>query len=150
MVRVGILTCANMTNELNCSSYFCLEDSSTSKGKFARYAEKGGAQVVGIISCSGCPTLKAPEKIVRRVKTLAASGVDAIHFSFCVENNCPFKNKYLNVLQSEYPDIEFVRGTHEVQDEQQVAEVDQFVKQALCHQTPSMAVLIEMKRCNGE
>ena len=79
MARIGIITCSNMTNDLACSSFGCLEDSHAGKGTFARYADQGGAQVVGIISCSGCPTLIAPEKILRRVRTLAASGVDAIH-----------------------------------------------------------------------
>jgi predicted metal-binding protein len=61
MARIGIITCSNMTNDLACSSFACLEDSHNVTGTFARYEDKGGAQVVGIISCSGCPTLIAPE-----------------------------------------------------------------------------------------
>ncbi len=143
MVRIGIITCANMTNDLACSSVGCLEDSYASKGKFSRYAERGGAQVAGIINCSGCPTLRAPEKILKRVRTLAVSGVEAIHFAYCLEHNCPFKNKYRSILQSEFPNIEFISGTHEVPDEKQAADLDAFVKNALCQQSASMADLIE-------
>jgi predicted metal-binding protein len=146
MARIGIITCSNMVNDLACSSIACLEDSHAGKGKFARYADAGGSQVVGIISCSGCPTLRAPEKIVRRVRTLAVSGVDAIHFSYCLEKNCPFKNKYRSILQAEFPEIEFVSGTHEVLDEGQAAEIDQFVKKALCQQNLSMADVIESRK----
>lgn len=117
MARIGIITCANMTNDLACSSAGCLEDSHAGKGKFTQYQERGGAQVIGIISCSGCPTLRAPEKILRRVRTLAASGVEAIHFAYCLERNCPFKNKYRQILQAEFPEIAFVSGTHEIPEE---------------------------------
>jgi predicted metal-binding protein len=149
MTRIGILTCANMTNDLACSSTGCLEDSHAGKGKFALYAERGGAQVVGIISCSGCPTLRAPEKILRRVRTLAAIGVEAIHFAYCVERNCPFKNKYRSILQTEFPGIEIVSGTHEVLDEGQAEKIDQFVKKALCEQSLSMADLMERRTHEG-
>jgi len=141
MVRIGILTCSNMTNDLACSSTACLEDSYAGAGKFTRYAERGGARVVGIISCSGCPTLRAPEKILRRVRTLAAVGVEAIHFAYCLERNCPFKNKYRSILQAEFPAIEIVSGTHEVLDEGKAAAIDTFVKNALCQQSLSMADL---------
>lgn len=145
MVKIGIITCANMTNDLACSSGGCLEDSYANKGKFARYEERGGARVTGIISCSGCPTLRAPEKILKRVRTLAVSGVEAIHFAYCLERNCPFKNKYRSVLQSEFPTIEFISGTHEIPDEKQAADIDTFVKNALCQQSSSMADLFELR-----
>jgi len=149
MTRIGIITCANMTNDLACSSTGCLEDSHAGKGKFARYADQGGARVVGIISCSGCPTLRAPEKILRRVRTLAAVGVEAIHFAYCLERNCPFKNKYRSILQAEFPDIEFVSGTHEVPDQGQAEEIDRFVKNALCQQSVSMADLMGKRPREG-
>ncbi|MFZ5631826.1 MAG: hypothetical protein ACOY40_03195 [Bacillota bacterium] len=38
--------------------------------------------LIGSISCAGCPTVNAPEKILRRVKSIAEFKVDAIHFSF--------------------------------------------------------------------
>jgi predicted metal-binding protein len=119
MVRIGIITCANLTNDLACSSVGCLDDSYASKGKFARYAERGGAQVAGIISCSGCPTLRAPEKILKRVRTLAVSGVEAIHFAYCLERHCPFKNKYRSILRlvsriCDYTSVQAVRQVYDI------------------------------------
>jgi predicted metal-binding protein len=149
MARIGIITCSNMTQDLACSSFACLEDSHAGKGTFARYADKGGAQVVGIISCSGCPTLIAPEKIVRRVRTLVASGVDAIHFAYCLESICPFKKKYLSVLQAEFPETEFVHGTHEPLNEEQAAEMGKFIHNGLCLKPLSMADVAQ-KRSHRE
>jgi predicted metal-binding protein len=146
MARIGIVTCSNMTHDLACSSFKCLEDSHTGKGTFARYAERGGAQVVGIISCSGCPTRLVPEKIVRRVRTLAASGVEAIHFAACMENLCPFKGKYMSILQAEFPAIEFVAGTHEAPTEEAQAAIGQFVCEGLTQKHLSMADLLESRR----
>src|SRR6185369_7331842 len=113
MQRIGIITCSNITGDFACASRFCLADGHAGKGAFARYAEGGGAQIVGIINCAGCPTLLAPEKIIRRVRTLVAGGVDAIHFSNCLRDFCPFKSKYAAILQAEFPEVEFVHGTHE-------------------------------------
>ncbi len=151
MARIGIITCSNMTNDLACSSFKCLEDSHDNKGSFARYAGQGGAQVVGIISCSGCPTLIAPGKIVRRVRTLVASGVDAIHFANCVEKICPFRKKYMSILEEEFPETQFVNGTHEPLPEELEEHVRLFVHQGLCQRHTSMADLMESRRqMNGE
>ena len=146
MARIGIITCSNMTNDLACSSFGCLEDSHAGKGTFARYADQGGAQVVGVISCSGCPTLIAPEKILRRVRTLAASGVDAIHFAYRMEHLCPFQKKYQSILEAEFPDISFVKGTHTPLDEKQAAMMSRFVHDGLCHCSASMAYIAESRQ----
>ena len=143
MQRIGIITCSNITNDFACASFFCLADSHAGKGTFARYAEGGGVNVVGIISCSGCPTLMAPEKIIRRVRTLVASGVDAIHFSNCMEQFCPFKNKYESFLKAEFPDMEFVAGTHEDPPEEVGEIFGRLVHDALCQRRTSMADLLE-------
>jgi len=147
MARIGIITCSNMTNDLACSSFGCLEDSHAGKGTFSRYAEQGGAQVVGIISCSGCPTLIAPAKIVRRVRTLVASSVDAIHFAYCLENICPFKKKYQSILQAEFPEIAFVNGTHEPLDEERATAMGKFIHEGLCQKPLSMADVLEGREC---
>lgn len=45
MARIGILTCSNCTQELDCSSTSCLRDFRHRKGAFKRYkdAERPGA-----------------------------------------------------------------------------------------------------------
>jgi predicted metal-binding protein len=112
MKRVAILSCTNTTREMGCSACMCLDNINNTAGGFARYKGDGGARLVGIINCAGCPTAVAPEKLLNRVKSLTVLGVDAVHLSSCVIAICPFKNKYLDLLHKEFPGIEFVEGTH--------------------------------------
>jgi len=112
MKRIGILTCSNATQDVACSSFLCLKGLNESEGAFARYRGEGGAQLSGIINCSGCPTAVVPEKLLGRVRSLTELGVDAIHLASCMLALCPFKNKYLNILKERFPGIEFVEGTH--------------------------------------
>ncbi len=122
MKRVAILNCTNTTQEMGCSACMCLENINKTAGGFARYKGDGGAQLVGIINCAGCPTAVAPEKLLNRIRSLTVLGVDAVHLSSCVIAICPFKNKYLDILRKEFPGTEFVEGTHGTSAE----EADQF------------------------
>jgi predicted metal-binding protein len=113
MAKIGILTCSNTTQDVGCSSFLCLKGINEGEGVFGRYQSKGGkAELAGIINCAGCPTAVAPGKLLDRVRTLTLLGVEAIHFSSCLMALCPFKNKYLKMLQENFPDIEFIEGTH--------------------------------------
>jgi len=107
MSRIGILTCSNCTQELDCASVVCLGDLRKRKGFFQRYEGDEDLILVGIINCAGCPTLGAPEKILRKVKSLAAFRIDAIHLSYCVTALCPFKKKYVD---HGCPNVEGIRG----------------------------------------
>ena len=113
--RIGILTCSNCTQELNCASAVCLGDMRKKKGFFERYQNQE-INLIGITSCASCPTLAAPEKILRRVKALADFRIDALHLSYCMTALCPFINKYIEVIKKEYPEIEIVEGTHKPLD----------------------------------
>ncbi len=112
MTRIALLTCSNTTQDMGCSSYMCLETMRKNAGQFAQYKDKGGVELAGIINCAGCPTLVAPEKLLSRVRSLTTLGVEAVHLSSCMMGICPFKNKYLDLLRTEFPDIKFVEGTH--------------------------------------
>jgi predicted metal-binding protein len=146
MARIGLLTCATMTGEMACSAFGCLEASHAGSGEFARYAERGGAQVVGVISCAGCPTRLAPEKIFRPVRTLVASGVDAIHLSYCLETMCPFAAKYLSVLRAEFPQVEFVSGSHARPAKEDEERAGKLLCAALVERRTSMADFIERRK----
>jgi len=50
------------------------------RGFFARYQEDESLDLIGIINCAGCPTLAAPEKILKRVRALAEYRLDALLF----------------------------------------------------------------------
>jgi len=143
MARIGILTCSNMTQDLACSSAGCLEALNAGEGEFELYSENGGkAALVGIINCSGCPTLFAPEKLLKRVRSLTALGLDSLHFAFCVKKGCPFKNKYLKILKENFPELSIVVGTHAEPSEAMQEKLAEEVKSLLVKQTPTMIDLI--------
>jgi len=112
MTKIGILTCANLTQDMGCCSYMCLNELNSLTGPFARYADSGGAQLMGIISCAGCPTAAVPEKILMRVRALAELGCDVLHIGSCMEYVCPFTYKYKAVIEKHYPDVTVEIGTH--------------------------------------
>lgn len=116
MARIGIITCSNCTQDLDCASVVCLGDLRKRKGFFQEYAPDEKLDLVGIISCAGCPTVGAPEKILRRVGSIARFRVDAIHFSYCMTAVCPFIEKYRKVIQGAYPELKLVMGTHAPRD----------------------------------
>ncbi len=113
MARIGILTCSNATQDLGCSSVSCLRDMRKRKGAFERYRDVEQLDLIGIINCSGCPTLTGPEKLLSRIRALTEFRVEAIHFTYCMDVLCPFKNKYKALLEKEFPEIKIVIGTHE-------------------------------------
>ncbi len=113
MAKIGILTCSNATQELGCSSVSCLSDFRKRKGTFADNPQDEKLSLMGIINCPGCPTLTGPDKLLQRIRSLTAFGVDSIHFSYCIKALCPFKEKYKAALEHAFPDIKIVIGTHE-------------------------------------
>ena len=113
MAKIGILTCSNATQDLGCSSVGCLSDFRKRKGTFADYPQDEKLTLMGIINCSGCPTLIGPDKLLQRIRSLTEFGVDVIHFSYCVKALCPFKVKYQAAIEQAFPKVRIVIGTHE-------------------------------------
>jgi predicted metal-binding protein len=140
MARIGILTCSNATQELGCSSVSCLADFRRRKGAFAQYPQDEKLTLVGIISCPGCPTLTGPDKLLQRIRALTEFKADTVHFSYCMKALCPFKEKYKNALEQEYPDVKIVIGTHEEHITSE--EYRQRVKKLFCQQQKSMVDVI--------
>ena len=116
MSRIGILTCSNCTQDANCASVVCLGDLRKRKGLFEQYDKEDKLDLVGIINCAGCPTLAAPEKILKRTKSLTEYRIDALHFSYCMTALCPFLKLYEKIIQSENPQLKIVHGTHRPSD----------------------------------
>ena len=113
VARIGILTCSSATQDLGCSSVSCLHDLRKRKGAFERYPNEEKLELIGIINCSGCPTLAGPEKLLGRVRALTEFRIDAIHFTYCMDALCPYKAKYKVLLEENFPGTEIVIGTHE-------------------------------------
>jgi len=90
----------------------CLKELNTGSGHFTQYREKGGAELIGIISCAGCPTAVVPEKILSRVRALVELGAEAVHISSCMVYVCPFKSKYKTLIEQNFPNVKLFEGTH--------------------------------------
>lgn len=112
MARIGIITCSNVTQEWGCVSNSCLEELKERKGFFGDYPANENLDLIGIINCSGCPSVSAPQKILRRVRPFIELQVDSIHLSTCLSALCPFKQKYEQVIKEAYPEIKVIIGTH--------------------------------------
>src|SRR5512139_3296574 len=112
MPRIGILTCSNATQDLGCSSVSCLADLRKRRGTFAGHPASEPLDLVGIISCPGCPTLTGPDKLLGRIRGLTEFRVEVVHFANCVKALCPFKEQYRTALEREFPKIRIVVGTH--------------------------------------
>ncbi len=112
MTKIGLLTCNNMNQDLGCCSAGCLHDARKGKGKFAPYGNSGGVEMIGIITCAGCPTTIGHEKILSRASALADCGAEAIHISTCMDALCPFVKKYERLLSEHMPNVKIVRGSH--------------------------------------
>jgi len=147
MARIGIITCSNCTQDLDCASVVCLGDLRKRRGFFRDYPADEKLELIGIISCAGCPTIGAPEKILRRVRSLAEFRPDAIHFSYCITALCPFKEKYAAVIREAYPDIRLIMGTHTPKD---FGEFRGEVKELLCAGRSSMTDLVLGRPATGQ
>jgi predicted metal-binding protein len=129
MARIGIITCSNCTQESNCASVVCLADMRKRRGFFEQYPQDEPLELVGIINCAGCPTMAAPEKILKRVRAVASYHLEALHLSFCLVTLCPFVKIYSRLIKEAFPDIKLIMGTHQPTDR------DRFrkgVKELLC------------------
>jgi len=113
MARIGILTCSNTTQDLGCSSVSCLADLRKRRGQFKAYPADEPLDLVGIINCPGCPTLTGPDKLLLRIRALTEFRTGSIHFANCVKALCPFQEQYRRAIESTFPDITVVIGTHE-------------------------------------
>jgi predicted metal-binding protein len=113
------------------------------RGFFERYPQDKPLDLIGIINCAGCPTIAAPEKILRRVRAVAEFKIDALHLSFCMTALCPFIKKYSEVIKEEYPNLELIMGTHTPADK---PTFQKGVKELLCQTLASVQTMNDMIR----
>lgn len=110
--KLGILTCSNTTRVLDCPVSVCLKDMYDRRGAFARYRDRE-IELVGIISCNGCPTARGEDIIRPKVEALFHYGADHIHLTYCMMVLCPFVRKYIKVIKARFPSLDLIEGTHE-------------------------------------
>ena len=145
LANIGIITCTNCTQDLDCASMICLKDLRERKGFFQRYPPEEPLELTGIINCAGCPTVSAEARILRRVRSIADFRVEAIHFSYCMIALCPFKGKYVRVIREAYPDVNLVMGTHTPREPR---EFQKEVQEMLCAGRLTMSDLIKGRLAN--
>jgi predicted metal-binding protein len=144
MARIGIITCLNCTQDANCAAVVCLADLRKRRGFFERYPQDEPLDLVGLISCAGCPTAAAAEKILRRVRAVQEFRVDAVHLSYCMTAVCPFIHKYEEVIRENFPNLEIVLGTH--QPHRSKEEFRRGLKELLCQTLAGTQTMAEMIR----
>jgi predicted metal-binding protein len=110
MINIGILTCSNSINESGCSGIGCYDAAYDRTGKLGEHGQE--IRLKGVINCAGCPGKSGFDKILRRVRSLVASGAEAIHLGNCMELYCPFISKYEEAISKAFPELKVVRGVH--------------------------------------
>jgi predicted metal-binding protein len=111
-VKVGIITCSNMTRVLDCPVGACLKDLHQRKGTFAEYGDDD-VELVGTTSCNGCPTAAGVDAILPKAEGLVRYGATHIHLSYCMVVLCPFAKAYARTITARFPEIDVRIGTHE-------------------------------------
>ena len=80
-MKLGIIRC-QQTEDI-CPATTDFKFAKEKKGAFADIAEE--IEIVGVVSCGGCPGKKA----VFRAKEMAKRGVEAIAFASCIAKGLP-------------------------------------------------------------
>jgi predicted metal-binding protein len=110
--KLGILTCSNMTQILDCPVGGCLRDMNNREGAFEAYYN-ADIELIGTISCNGCPTRTGANVILPRIEGLLHYGMTHLHLSYCMLVLCPFVKKYEKLIKAKFTDLKVVMGTHE-------------------------------------
>ena len=94
-----------------CSSASCLADFRKRERNICRLSKRRNLDLVGIINCSGCPTLTGADKLLQRIRALTEFSVMPSIFTYCMKALCPFKEKYKAALEEAFPNIKIIIGT---------------------------------------
>ncbi len=108
--RIGLITCANAAQELNCAMAVCMSAINKRTGTFSKYEEP--VSLAGVVTCAGCPSLAYPEKILDKVRALTSVGITDIHLSNCMDELCPFVKKYIKLIEEGLPQVKLTVGSH--------------------------------------
>jgi len=116
MPKIGILGCEATTRDMDCVMIGCFGNLRGRHGQFERYTEDDPPELVGIVSCGGCPTELGTGRIWQKVRALKEYGIEALHLTSCLVQVCPFTKEFLEAIRREYPDLKIVEGTHPFHD----------------------------------
>lgn len=110
-MKIGIIRCAQTEDYCPGTADFLMIKER--KGAFEGIAED--IDIVGFISCGGCPGKKA----LMRARELVKRGADTIVFASCITRGapigypCPFAKKIIELIMNDLPDgINYIDYTH--------------------------------------
>jgi len=110
MLKVGMIRCQQTEDMCAGNTDFKV----AKEGKCA-FKETGNVEVVGFISCGGCPGKRA----VMRAKTMVDRGAEAIVFVSCITKGnpigiaCPhYANMKEAIIKKIGPDIKIIEWSH--------------------------------------
>jgi predicted metal-binding protein len=101
---------------MDCVMIGCFGNLRGRQGMFEQYSEDDPPELVGIISCGGCPTAVGSDRVWQKVKALKEYGIEALHLTSCLVQVCPFTQEFVTTIRKEYPDLKIVEGTHPFHD----------------------------------
>ena len=109
-MKVGIIRCLMTEDICTGTTDFIV----TKEGKGA-FEETGPVEIVGLVTCGGCPGKRA----IPRAKMMVERGADAIVFASCISRGnpigypCPhYANMRDAVIKAVGPDVEIIEWTH--------------------------------------
>ena len=109
-MKVGIIRCL-MTEDL-CTGTTDFKVTAEGRGAFA---ETGPVEIVGLVTCGGCPG----KRTIPRAKMLVERGAEAIVFASCISKGnpigypCPHYTQMRDaVIRAIGPDIKIIEWTH--------------------------------------
>jgi predicted metal-binding protein len=110
MTKIGIIRCQQTEDMCPGTADFKI----ASEGKMA-FAEIGPVEIVGFVSCGGCPGKKA----VSRAKLMVDRGADAIAIASCISKGypinfpCPhYEEIKESITENIGPNAKIIEGTH--------------------------------------
>lgn len=109
-IKVGLIRCQQ--TEDYCPADTCLKYATEGKGGFE---DTGSVEVMGVITCGGCPGKKA----IKRAEMMKERGAEKIVFASCIHRGtpgdvgypCPF-GKRMQKLIEEKVGLEIIEWTH--------------------------------------
>lgn len=110
MKKVGIIRCRQTED-------FCpgTTDFKVAQAGAGAFEKTGPVEVVGFVSCGGCPGKRA----IARVQIMVERGVDAIAFASCIKKGnpidipCPHYEQMKAAIEKRFGDkIEIIEWTH--------------------------------------
>ena len=108
-MKIGIIICDRYRN---CAGGKCFRAARERAGSFSRYPAEAPLEVVGFVSCGGCPggnVEYAPAEMVR-------NGAEAIHLATGLVVGyppCPYIDDFVRFVEEKYG-MEVVIGTHPI------------------------------------